>query len=165
MRVDLRVKHDIEARKAAIELFERGHGSKSAAKALSVPRNTVRQWLYVYRSFGSEVLLSMGGKPARYTYEQKVAAARAVVEDGVAKPAAMAEFGIMSMTPLDRWCRLYREGGAEALRPRPKGRPKGSRAEPRELTREQELEERCRRLEAEVAYLKKLRALVERDGL
>lgn len=26
MRVDLRVKHDIGARKAAIELFERGHG-------------------------------------------------------------------------------------------------------------------------------------------
>lgn len=26
MRVDLRVKHDIKARKAAIELFERGHG-------------------------------------------------------------------------------------------------------------------------------------------
>ncbi len=33
MRVDLRVKHDIEARKAAIGLFERGHGFKSAAKA------------------------------------------------------------------------------------------------------------------------------------
>ena len=165
MRVDLRVKHDIEARKAAIGLFERGHGYKSAAKALSVPRGTVRQWLCVYRSFGSEVLLSMDGKQARYTYEQKVAAARAVVEDGMTKPAAMAEFGIMSMTPLDRWCRLYREGGAEALRPKPKGRPKGSKAEPRELTREQELEERCRRLEAEVAYLKKLRALVERDGL
>ena len=47
MRVDLRVKHDIEARKAAIALFERGHGSESAAKTLSVPRNTVRQWLYV----------------------------------------------------------------------------------------------------------------------
>ena len=38
-----------------------------------------------------------------------------------------------------------------------------SKARPR--TREEELEERCRRLEAEVAYLKKLRALVERDGL
>lgn len=49
MRVDLRVKHDIEARKAAIGLFERGHGYKSAAKALSVPRGTVRQWLCVYR--------------------------------------------------------------------------------------------------------------------
>lgn len=79
MRVDLRVKHDIEARKAAIGLFEQGHGYKSAAKALSVPRGTVRQWLCVYRSFGSEVLLSMDGKQARYTYEQKVAAASAVV--------------------------------------------------------------------------------------
>lgn len=165
MRVDLRVKHDVEARKAAIGLFELGHGYKSAAIALSLPAEAVRRWQEIYRAFGSEVLLRMDGKQGRYTYEQKVAAARAVVEDGMAKPAAMAEFGIMSMTPLDRWCRLYREGGAEALRPRPKGRPKGSRAEPRELTREQELEERCRRLEAEVAYLKKLRALVERDGL
>ena len=165
MRVDLRVKHDIEARKAAIELFERGHGFKSAARALAVPRNTVRQWLCIYRSFGSEVLLTMDGRQARYTYEQKVAAARAVVEDGMTKPAAMAEFGIMSMTPLDRWCRLYREGGAEALRPKRKGRPRGSKSRPRERTREQELEERCRRLETEVAYLKKLRALVERDGL
>ena len=77
----------------------------------------------------------------------------------------MAEFGIISPSPLDRWCRLYREGGAEALRTKPKGRPKGSRSKPRGRTREQELEERCRRLETEVAYLKKLRALVERDGL
>lgn len=83
MRIDLRVKHDIEARKAAIGLFERGYGFESAAKALSVPRDTVRQWLYVYRSFGSEVLLSMDGKQARYTYEQKVAAVRAVVELGL----------------------------------------------------------------------------------
>ena len=136
------MKHDIEARKAAIGLFERGHGSESAAKALSVPRDTVRQWLYVYRSFGSEVLLSMDGKQTRYTYEQKVAAASAVVDGGMSGRDAM-----------------------EALRPKPRGRPKGSGPRPRERTREQELEERCRRLETEVAYLKKLRALVERDGL
>ena len=165
MCTDLRVKHDAEARKAAIELFERGHGFGSAAKALSVPRDTVRQWLYVYRSFGSEALLSMDGKQARYTHGQKVAAASAVVDGGATKAEAMAEFGILSRTPLERWCALYREGGAEALRPKPKGRPKGSKSKPRVRTREQELEERCRRLETEVAYLKKLRALVERDGL
>ena len=136
------MKHDIEARKAAIGLFERGHGFESAAKALSVPRDTVRQWLYVYRSFGSEVLLSMDGKQTRYTYEQKVVAASAVVDGGMSGRDAM-----------------------EALRPKPRGRPKGSGPRPRERTREQELEERCRRLETEVAYLKKLRALVERDGL
>ncbi len=165
MRTDLRVKHDIETRRLAVELFGSGLGYKSVARRLSVPRGTVRRWLDVYRSFGSEVLLSMDGKQAKYTYGQKVAAASAVVDGGMSKPAAMAEFGIMSKSPLDRWCGLYRDGGAEALRPKPKGRPRGSAAKPRELTREQELEERCRRLETEVAYLKKLRALVERDGL
>ncbi len=163
MRVDLRVKHDIEARKAAIGLFERGHGFKSAAKALSVPRNTVRQWLYVYRSFGSEVLLSMDGKQTRYTYEQKVAAASAVVDGGMSKRDAMKAFGVMSLAPLKRWCALYREGGAEALRPKLKGRPRGSGPKPRGRTREQELEERCRRLETEVAYLKKI-ACPGREG-
>ena len=163
MRVDLRVKHDIEARKAAIGLFELGHGYKSAAIALSLPVEAVRRWQEIYRAFGSEVLLRMDGKQGRYTYEQKVAAASAVVDGGMTKTEAMAAFGIMSMSPLKKWCALYRRGGAEALRPRPKGRPRGSKARPR--TREEELEERCRRLEAEVAYLKKLRALVERDGL
>ena len=165
MRVDLRVKHDVETRQRAAELFDSGMGCRAASRALSVPRGTVRQWQRIYRAFGSEVLLTMDVEQARYTYEQKVAAASAVVDGGATKAEAMAEFGIMSMAPLDRWCRLYREGGAEALRPKPKGRPKGSKAKPRGRTREQELEERCRRLETEVAYLKKLRALVERDGL
>lgn len=165
MRVDLRVKHDVEARRRAAELFGSGRGYESAADELAVPRGTVRKWHQIYRAFGSEVLLSMDGKPTRYTYEQKVAAASAVVDGGMAKPRAMAEFGVMSAAPLDRWCRLYREGGAEALRPKRRGRPEGSSQAARGRTREEGLEERCRRLEAEVAYLKKLRALVERDGL
>lgn len=115
----------------------------------------MRQWLYIHRSFGSEVLPSMDGKQASYTYEQRVAAASAVVDGGMGRQDAMREFGVMlSLAPLDRWCRLYRKGGAEVLKPKPKGRPKGAKAKPREPTREQELEERCRRLEAEVAYLK-----------
>ena len=135
MRIDLRVKHDVETRRLAAELFADGLGRAAAAKRLSVPEAAVRKWQQTYRAFGSEVLLTMDGRQARYTYEQKVAAARAVVEDGMARPAAMAEFGIMSMTPLDRWCRLYREGGAEALRPKPKGRPKGPRPWPPCATR------------------------------
>lgn len=59
MRVDFRVKHDVEARKAAIGLFELGHGYKSAAFALSLPVEAVRRWQEIYRAFGSEVLLRM----------------------------------------------------------------------------------------------------------
>ena len=88
----------------------------------------------------------------------QVAAAVAVVDDGMAKPEAMERFGIASATPLKQWCRLYRGGGAEALRPRPRGRPRsGAKAAP--TTREQELEREVRRLEAQVAYPRKSMAL------
>ena len=91
--------------------------------------------------------------------EMKLAAAKAVVEDGEKVPDAMASFGIASRSALLKWCKAYREGGAEALRPEPKGRPKGSGAAKEGMTREQELEVRVRKLEAENAYLKKLAAL------
>ena len=71
----------------------------------------------------------------------------------MSKPEAMVRFGIASATPLKQWCRPYREGGAQALKPNPKGRPKGAvRAAP--PTREEELQERVRKLKAQVAYLK-----------
>ena len=109
---------------------------------------------------------SFGGATTRLFLEiltngcpEEVAAARAVVDGGMAKPEAMERFGIASATPLKQWCRLYRGGGAEALRPRPRGRPRGSGAKAAPTTREQELEREVRRLEAQVAYLKKSMAL------
>ena len=100
-----------------------------------------------------------GREKARYGYETKVAAAGAVVDGGMSKPEAMARFGIASESPLKNWCRLCREGGAEALRPKPKGRPRGSGAKAAPMTREQELEREVRRLEAQVAYPRKSIAL------
>ena len=159
---DLRLKYDESARRRAGELFAAGMGYKSVAKEVGAEREAVRRWQATYRAVGLEGLLNMGKKQAVYDYGTRLAAARAVVDEGMERPEAMRRFGIASKTPLDRWCRLYREGGAEALRPKPRGRPKGSpAAEPR--TREQELEERVRKLEAQVAYLKKFRALASRD--
>lgn len=60
-------------------------------------------------------------------YEQKVTAARAVIESDMTKSAAMAEFKIMSQAPLKRRCKLYRPGCAEALKPKPKGTPSDGR--------------------------------------
>ena len=157
---DLRIRHNEGLRRRAAELFCSGLGSRPVARELGIAREAVRKWEATFRAVGLEGLLNMGKKQTVYDYGTRVAAARAVVDEGMAKPEAMERFGIASMAPLQRWCALYREGGAEALRPRPKGRPKGS-AGPR--TREQELEERVRKLEAQVAYLKKFRALASRD--
>ena len=160
MRTGLRVKRDIEARRMAAELFEQGHGHRSTAKALRIPRQTVKQWRRIHRALGSEAPPTMDGEQARYTYEQKAAAASAVVDGGATKAEAMAELGIMSRAPLERWRRPCREGGAEAPRPKPRGGPRGSKPGSRERVRGREPEERRRRLEAEAAYLKELRALV-----
>ena len=158
MSAGLRLRHDRLLREQAVEMFERGFSYRLTAKRLGVPAETVRHWQKTYRVIGKDGLLAMGVKHARYDYETKVAAARAVVDGGMSKPEAMVHFGIASTTPLKQWCRLYREGGAQALKPKPKGRPKGSvRAVP--PTREEELEERVRKLEAQVVYLKKSIAL------
>ena len=109
MRVDLRVKHDVEARKAAIGLFELGRGYKSAAIALSLPAEAVRRWQEIYRAFGSEVLLRMDGKQGRYTYEQKVAAASAVVDGGMTKTEAMAAFDAAKQPQIEQ---MMEETGA-----------------------------------------------------
>lgn len=159
MSVDLRLRHDRSLRERAAEMFERGLGYGSVARGLGVPAEAVRNWQKTYRATGRDGLLKMGEKHARYDFETKVAAARAVVDDGMAKPEAMERFGIASATPLKQWCRLYRGGGAEDLRPKPKGRPRGSGAKAAPMTREQELEREVRRLEAQVAYPRKSIAL------
>ena len=155
MSVNLGLRHDRLLREQAVEMFERGFGYRLTAGRLGVSAETVREWQKMYRVIGRGGLLAMGVKRAKYDYETKVAAARAVVDGGMSKPEAMVRFGIASATPLKQWCRLYREGGAQALKPKPKGRPKGA-VPP---TREEELQERVRKLEAQVAYLKKSIAL------
>lgn len=132
MSIDLRCRHDRSVRELAAGTFDAGRGHESVAKSLGIPAKAVRKWQQTYRAFGRDGLLNMGKTHARYDYVTKVAAASAVVAGGMSKPGAMERFGIASSSPLDRWCRLYREGGAEALRPEPKGRPRGSgaKAEP-----------------------------------
>ncbi|MCR2035476.1 helix-turn-helix domain-containing protein [Adlercreutzia mucosicola] len=74
----------------------------------------------------------------KYDHETKVRAARAVVEGRMTKPEAMEAFDLKSKTQIDTWCRLYREGGPDALFPKPKGRPK--KPGPAFSSREEELE-------------------------
>ena len=159
MSAHLRLRHDRLLREQAVEMFERGFSYRLTARRLGVSAETVRGWQKTYRVIGKDGLLAMGVKHARYDYETKVAAARAVVDGGMSKPEAMMRFGIASATSLKQWCRLYREGGAQALMPKPKGRPKGSGVGAVPPTREEELAERVRKLEAQVAYLKKSIAL------
>lgn len=114
-RKKARYGHEMRAR--AADLFEAGLGFELAAKKLDVPAPAVRKWLYAYRATGRKGLIGMGESRRTYDMETKLAVARAVVDEGMPRSEAMARFGIAAATSLDRWCRLYREGGPEALEP------------------------------------------------
>ncbi|MBR3690293.1 MAG: helix-turn-helix domain-containing protein [Eggerthellaceae bacterium] len=159
MSQDLRCRYDASIKERVASLVDDGCGWDSISTRLALPRGTVKQWVMIYRAVGMDGLLNMGSKKSTYDYETKLAAARAHVDDGRTLQEVMSAHGITSRAPLQSWCKLYREGGAEALKPKPKGRPPGSSTKSVPRTREQELEERVRKLEAENAYLKKLAAL------
>jgi len=142
----------------AADLFGRGFGDKGVASALGLPEKTAEKWLYTYRALGKEALFVTTHK--KYSHELKVAAARDVVENGATKPETMEKYGIASLTPLERWCRAYREGGADALLPKPKGRPRKP-GRPAYASREEELEARVRELELELEIQKRINALAD----
>lgn len=159
MREDRRKHYDDGFRREALELIKAGAGKDTLARRLAMPRQTAGKWIILYRSGGEEAVMGGNGS-RRYDWETKVAAARDHVENGLTKTEVMARHGIASVAPLERWCREYRAGGPEALRPKPRGRPKGAKSGPRpKPTREQELAEEVAYLKAKVAYLEKLRAL------
>ena len=152
------MRHGLELREEAAALFERGLGKKSVARTLGLPVQSVEGWLYTYRALGKEALLVTAHK--KYSHELKVAAAQDVVDRGMSRPEVMEKYGIASSSPLSSWCRAYRNGGAEALLPKPKGRrPKPDK--PEYASREEELEARVRELELELEIQKRINALAD----
>ena len=111
-----------------MELFEAGFGKRSVSSSLGIPVGTVEKWLYAYKAVGPEGPLNMGRTHNSYSFETKLAFARMVVDGGAILTDAMVAYGVVSRASAQKWCKAYREGGEEALKPKPKGRPKGSPA-------------------------------------
>lgn len=151
------MKYGMGTRAEAVRYFEMGFGGKLVGRLLGIPRATVEKWLYAYRALGKEALFVTTHR--KYGHETKVRAARAVVEGEMTKPEAMEAFGLKSKTQINDWCRLYRQGGPDALLPKPKGRPK--KAGPVFPSREEELEARVHELELELEIQKRINALAE----
>ena len=146
-------------RDEATKLFAQGWGARAVASRLGLHRRVVQRWEYAWRALGEEAQLPVY---KQYSQDEKVRAARMVADEGAPKPRVMEAMGIRSLSALDRWVRAYREGGPDALVPRPRGRPRKAPT-PTYATREEELEARVRELELELEIQKRIDALA--DGL
>lgn len=89
--------------------------------------------------------------PSEYQREQQYSfeIKKEVVQRRLARETRMdlaREFGLSSDQLVKDWSRKWRKGGDDALKPKPKGRPKGSVA-PKRLTEEDKLRRQIARLE------------------
>ncbi|CAB0629243.1 IS3 family transposase [Corynebacterium diphtheriae] len=144
-------------REQLVELFEQGLGYKAAAHRLGVSPYPVRR---LERRFKLHGRLCLVEKPTRQQYSFEVK--KEIVDRFNAGQSMMelaSEFGLSSDQLVKDWVRAWRAGGDEALRPKLKGRPKGS--SPAKLLTEKKdwLRREIEKLRVENAYLKKMRDL------
>jgi transposase-like protein len=128
---------------------------------LGCPSATVRKWLYTFKVGGREALLVREHRA--YSQELKIAAVRDFLDGGMSRPEVMEKYGIRSLSPLMKWIGLYREGGPDALAPKPRGRRR-RQALPVFQSREEELVARIQELELELAIQKRINALADGRG-
>jgi transposase-like protein len=147
-----------DQRERLVELFETGMGVIAASNRLDVGRGATEKLYNRWRLRGRLCLMEKPTKTA-YSFEIKKEAVQRYLA-GESTMDLAAEFHVSSNELLKVWVRAWREGGDEALMPKPKGRPKGT-AKPEPLSEEEKLRRENKRLLAEVAYLKKLRDLRE----
>ncbi|AUI50150.1 Transposase and inactivated derivatives [Arthrobacter crystallopoietes] len=150
-----------EARRAeAVALFDAGYGYKAVASQLQASHRAIKNLYHRWRIRGSGALVT---KPTKrtFSFEFKRDIVRRVLA-GESKLGLAQEFDLSSPRLIENWLIIYRTEGEDGLRPKPKGRPRGTPASPErqesELTK---LRRENERLRAENAYLGKLRALRE----
>ncbi|AWR20741.1 transposase [Aurantimicrobium minutum] len=144
-------------REQLVDLFETGFGYVAAANRLGFSVDASKQFHRKWMLHGRLCLMQSKTK-STFSFEIK----KEVVERflaGATKMELAAEFQLSSVQLVTAWARQWRAGGDEALMPKPKGRPFGSVQNQEVSSEEDRLRQQVKRLEAENAYLKKLRDL------
>jgi transposase len=147
-------------------------GLRSLSKEFDVGRSTISAWVSRYRHHGDTGLRK---KHEYYESRFKLFVLQRMWQERWSYTQTTAFFNIRGGTSVvSGWERMYHEGGLDALKPKSKGRPKTMTtskptAQPTAPTEPASEDARTLKevlkeneyLRAEVAYLKKLRALIQ----
>ena len=114
--------HAPEVRQRAVEALQEGVGHRALAAELGIPQATARQWARAYAVGGADAVLNAGSHHHTYSYDVKLAVVKDRLESGLTVREAMIKHKIPSESSVKAWCRQYRDGGADALIDKPRGR-------------------------------------------
>lgn len=145
-------------------------GSTATAKRFGIDSGSVRRWSAAYEQHGPEGLRCAGG---RYSTAFKRQVLSTMESKGWSVRHTCAMFKIAASTTVRKWQRDFAQGGIAALeskrskrrtrmaKHKPHSPPLPERRKAKENMTPDELHERLAYLEAENAYLKKLKALAQ----
>ncbi len=163
-------KYQTELKLEVVKSFLAGEGgAKLLARKWSVPEEKIRTWVSHYRLHGIDGLRP---KRSAYSAQFKLQVLSHQDREQLSSRQVAAVYDIRNPNQVVVWRRNLDEGGVEAIGKRKQGRPnmKPERrcpAPPSTVITEsvQALGEENERLRAEVAYLKKLQALIRSKRL
>lgn len=144
------------------QVLENGRSYAEAARENGLSKSDVRKWVEVYQAHGVEGLEK---KRVSYTGEFKQMVVEDMRNNHLSRLETAAKYNLGNHHVVDKWERIYLEDGAEGLYIERRGKAAGGRkGRPPKLDKqiEEDLIAENQRLRAEVDYLKKLNALVQK---
>lgn len=161
-------KYDEEFKRTVVKEYLSGPlGYKALQARHGVGRATIKSWVDVYRQHGDAGLRK---KFSHYSARFKLSVLKRMWRQELSYRQVATLFDLRGGAGVvSNWERRYHEGGLDALEPKPRGRPeamtppeipKPGPAQPQDTRTLEDLRKENEYLRAEVAYLKKLDALV-----
>lgn len=143
-------------------------GFVQVAREHNLPHSTVRLWVNLYQVHGADGLVK---KFSHYNADFRLSVLRHMWDAQLSYRQVAAAFNVRNAGCISHWERCYHSGGLDALAPRKRGRPTKMPTPPNTELPESlpdpagrthdELVAEVSQLRMEVAYLKKLEALVQ----
>ena len=155
-------KYSLETKLEAIYAYLDGVESfKDTAQKFNVNITMLKKWVAKFREHG---LVAFQKTYTNYSVEFKMDVLNYINEMGASIEEAALTFNIPSSTTVENWKYLFETQGIDALQPKVKGRP-SMKKEPKKNQPVEGSEEALRaeneQLRMEIAYLKKLHALIQ----
>lgn len=160
-------KYDEQFKLTVVQQYLSGDaGYKAIAGEHGISYGMLRRWVGWFQAHGAAGLKK---KFTHYSAEFKLSVLQHIWDNELSYGQAAVQFNIRNPGILSAWERSYRNGGFDALEPAPRGRPRRMAVPTTKTEGPPEDDKRSReellaevsQLRMEVAYLKKLRALVQ----
>lgn len=160
------MRYNLDFKRQVIAYYRAGHSSHATAETFTVNPKFVLKWVKQYQSGGIDAIKPKTSK-AKYSSEFKHHVITTMLRQGCSQSEVALRFDISSPALISHWHKAYRLKGMSGLISKPKGRTAMSKPfitdKPDDEKSLAELKRENEYLRAEVAYLKKLDALLKAE--